>query len=600
MAYADTSIRARYQQDLEQQQWILMTVSNMKIQLLTGAIAIAMLVTAARAQEPSTRWFREARFGMFIHWGLYSRLAGEWEGKRYYGVSEWIMNRARIPVKEYERTAASFNPVHFDAEQWVRTAMDAGMKYIVITAKHHDGFAMFRSAASSFNIFDATPFKRDPLKELAAACRKHGIRLGFYYSQTQDWHEPDAVGNTWDFDPGKADFNGYLKRKCEPQLKESLTNYGDLGILWFDTPAGITPERSRQLVDWVHAYQPGCLTTSRIGNGLGDYQCLRDHQLPDGKYDKPVEALFTHNDSWGYAENDKNFRSPKEIITLLVKCSAKGTNLLFNVGPRGDGAFPPESVHDLALVGKWLRKNGPSIYGTTASPFPEVAWGAITAAPGKLFLHVIDYPPTRRLLLPGFNGHAGSVRLLADSRPLKWSVKGKDLEIILPSLPPGSLIPVVEVTYTGRLDPAQSVTLMEDLPLDLQAGDAVLTGRTILSKASWMEKFGKWKYAAYLDAWKDTLDAATWHFRSVRDDECFVELEYNLPSAQSLMEGILRIDGRQLYFHALPTGKNTGDMVMRRIGRIPVKKGMNRLSIRPLAPSDTFLHLKSVRLTPAR
>src|SRR5215472_7747177 len=226
---------------------------------------------APASQDAKMKWFREAKFGLFIHWGLYSIPAGEWKGQPIAGIGEWIMNRAKIPVTEYEQLATQFNPVKFDAEAWVQMAQDAGMKYIVITSKHHDGFAMYHSAVTKYNIYDATPFHRDPLKELAAACARHSIRFGFYYSQSQDWHEPNGAGNTWDFGPDdKKDFDQYLRDKALPQTREILTQYGPLGMIWFDTPRLMTEQRARQFTDMVRELQPNCLINGRLG-GKGDY-----------------------------------------------------------------------------------------------------------------------------------------------------------------------------------------------------------------------------------------------------------------------------------------------------------------------------------------
>src|ERR1041385_4075746 len=216
--------------------------------------------TEDAAREARLAWFRDAKYGLFIHWGLYAIPAGEWKGQSIPGIGEWIMNRAKIPVKEYEQLATQFNPVKFNAEAWVQMAQDAGMKYIVITSKHHDGFAMYRSAVSKYNIFDATPFHRDPLKELAAACAKHKLRFGFYYSQAQDWHEPNGAGNTWDFGPDeKKDFDQYLRGKAEPQVKELLTNYGPICLIWFDTARMMNGDRGQCFIDIVHQMQPACL-----------------------------------------------------------------------------------------------------------------------------------------------------------------------------------------------------------------------------------------------------------------------------------------------------------------------------------------------------
>ena len=232
---------------------------------------------AIPGRDARVQWFRNAKFGIFIRWGLYAVPAGEWKGHMFPGPGEWIMHDARIPAKEYDQLAARFNPTEFDAEAWVKFAQDSGAKYLIVTAKDHDGFAMFHSAVSRYNIVDATPFHRDPLKELASACARHGMKLGFYYSQEQDWHEPDGAGNDWDFGPaGKRDFEGYLRGKAEPQVKELLTNYGPLALMWFDPPHRMSAPRARAFVDLVHSLQPATLV-----NGLsGDFLSMAGQHHP--------------------------------------------------------------------------------------------------------------------------------------------------------------------------------------------------------------------------------------------------------------------------------------------------------------------------------
>ena len=252
---------------------ILNPILMFSLLVLSGAASLstraaqtapARAADADAAKERRLRWFREAKFGLFIHWGLYAVPAGEWKGKPVPGIGEWIMNRAQIPVREYEKLAAQFNPVKFDADAWVRVAKDAGMRYIVITSKHHDGFALFHSKVSKYNAVDATPFKRDILKELSEACARQGMRLGFYYSQAQDWHEPNGAGNTWDFGPDdRKDYDQYLRDKAEPQVREILSNYGPVCLVWFDTPRMMTPERSQRFVDIVRSIQPDCSTAIR-------------------------------------------------------------------------------------------------------------------------------------------------------------------------------------------------------------------------------------------------------------------------------------------------------------------------------------------------
>ncbi|UUZ94197.1 alpha-L-fucosidase [Paenibacillus sp. P25] len=323
-------------------------------------------------------WWREAKFGLFIHWGLYALPAGIWKGREYPGIGEWIMKRAQIPVEEYERLAQEFNPIRFSAEEWVDLAVEAGMKYIVITAKHHDGFAMFGSACSAFNIVDATPFKRDPMKELAEVCAQRGIKLCFYYSQWQDWHHPDAAGNHWDYPDQEAkSFERYMQEKGLPQIRELLTQYGPIGLIWYDTPMDITEEQSRAFAGAVRELQPDCLINSRVGHHFHDYVSTGDNMIPANIYPVDWEVPATLNDTWGYKKNDNHWKSAKELVRLLVDINRKGGNYLLNIGPRADGTVPEASVSILREVGRWMRVNGEAIYGTSPCPsFPyELSWG---------------------------------------------------------------------------------------------------------------------------------------------------------------------------------------------------------------------------------
>jgi len=261
---------------------------------------------APKSQDEKMQWFRQAKFGLFIHWGLYAIPAGEWKGQPIAGIGEWIMNRAKIPVKEYEQLATQFNPVKFNAEEWVKMAEEAGMKYIVITSKHHDGFAMYGSKVSKYNIVDATPFKRDPLKELAAACAKHGIKFGFYYSQSQDWHEPYGMGNTWDFGPDAdkdKNYDEYLRGKAEPQVKELLSNYGPVALIWFDTARLMTGDRGPRFIDIMHSMQPATLIDGRLGV-KGDYVSTGDNQIPNQVLKEDWEVPATLNKTWGFKKDD--------------------------------------------------------------------------------------------------------------------------------------------------------------------------------------------------------------------------------------------------------------------------------------------------------
>ncbi len=313
------------------------------------------------------KWFKEAKYGMMVHWGLYSLLGGEYKGEKVSSYAEWAQTYFRIPNAEYEKLATAFNPVYFNADEWVRFAKECGMKYIVVTSKHHEGFAMFKSRADKFNIVDATPFGRDVMAELAEACYKHDMKLGLYYSQDLDWHEKNGGGylsnhipnagttwdNSWDFpDEAHKDFTECFENKIMPQVEEILTGYGDLCLIWFDVPMTINASQSRRIYEAVKKYQPNCLINSRLGNGAYDYVSLGDNEIPDKLEDttgkavdmnsiggfKPspyglYETAATLNDTWGFSYHDHNWKTPEFIRSTREKLNGMGINYLINVGP---------------------------------------------------------------------------------------------------------------------------------------------------------------------------------------------------------------------------------------------------------------------------
>ncbi|GHV13231.1 alpha-L-fucosidase [Clostridia bacterium] len=315
----------------------------------------------------SKKWFQESQFGMMVHFGLYSLLGGEWKGKRMPMIGEWAQSYFRIPNQEYHQLANIFNPIYFNADEWIKLAKDAGMKYFVVTSKHHEGFALFNSRANAFNVTQATPFKRDIIAELAEACSKHGIKLGLYYSQALDWSHPHGGGmyggpnvcntswtNDWDFpDNSKKVFSICYEEKIKPQVKEILTQYGDLCLIWFDTPNGISKEQSMELYNMVRQYQPGCLVNSRIGNNVGDYSSAGDNEIPDDdKHGTLFETPATLNDTWGWKSFDDNWKPAEKVIELRKHLKDRGINYLLNVGPDHLGRMPAPAIDILREVGK--------------------------------------------------------------------------------------------------------------------------------------------------------------------------------------------------------------------------------------------------------
>ena len=329
-------------------------------------------VFAEGADTASLRWFRDAKLGLFLHWGLYSQTAGDWQGHPAEG-GEHFMLYERIPLREYARIADEFNPTDFDARRWARDARRAGMRYVVITAKHHDGFAMYDSRCSDYNIVRRTPWGRDPMKALAEACRREGLKFGFYYSLGRDWEDPDVPtnwpekggrSNTWDYpDEDAKQLPAYMKRKVMPQLRELLTQYGRIDFLWFDTPELTTPAMSRDIVRLVRELQPQCLVNSRVGNGQGDYRIV-EQRLTDAIDNRPWEACLTMGRNWCYNRYDTLYKRPDVVVRHLADIVSKGGNLLLNIGPDGQGRFPALTRPGLDALHDWLATNGEAIYAT--------------------------------------------------------------------------------------------------------------------------------------------------------------------------------------------------------------------------------------------
>lgn len=428
------------------------------------------------------KWWREARFGMFIHWGVYAQLAGNWQGHQIGRGGEWIMNRGKISVADYQQVAKTFNPVKYDAEAWVKAAKDAGMKYIVITAKHHDGFAMFKSAASKWNIADATPYGKDILQPLAAACKKYGLKLGFYYSQAQDWNNPGGAAarkvtsegwanpdsakidaytqaNTGHWDPAQttATMGEYIDKVAVPQVKELLTNYGDVAVLWWDTPTNMTDEYARKL-QAVLALQPNIITNDRLKrpNFPGDYKTPEQKIPGQAELDgRDWETCMTMNGTWGYKSYDNKWKSTETLIRNLIDIASKNGNYLLNVGPDALGQFPQASIDGLKGIGQWMKVNGEAIYATNGSPFGALPWGRCTKkvkdGNTTLYFHVFNWPTDGKLTIPGLKNKINSARMLSGGKKLTTSTTEEGLVINVPAQAPDTIATVIKVETTGTL-----------------------------------------------------------------------------------------------------------------------------------------------------
>lgn len=422
---------------------------------------------ASAEKNKRMQWWREARFGMFIHWGLYAIPAGEWKGETRH--AEWIRTTAEIPLQEYNKFVSQFNPAGFNAEVWVRTAKDAGMKYITITSKHHDGFCLWDSKETDFDVM-STPFHRDILKELADACRKiGGIKLCFYHS-IMDWHHPDYnERRTWEKNrpvegTDRKTYINYMKN----QLKELVTNYGDIGVIWFDGEwEGFwTHADGVDLYNYVRSLKPDIIINNRVDKGRGGMAGMTtaggyagdfgtpEQEIPEtGLPGVDWESCMTMNNNWGYNKADKNYKSAKDLVQKLVDIASKGGNFLLNIGPKADGTFPQESIDRLKAIGDWMKINGESIYGTTASPFEHIKWGRVTqkksADKTLLYLHVFDWPQDGLLRLNGIANNPQMVYLLATKEKLGVISNGNSVIIQLPAAAPDPVNTVIVLEVKG-------------------------------------------------------------------------------------------------------------------------------------------------------
>ena len=441
------------------------------------ALALPALVGwSADAPDRMQTW-REAKFGMFIHWGLYAQLAGSYGGKEIDNNGEWIMDRATIPVSNYASVAKDFNPVKFNANEWVAIAKRAGMRYLVITAKHHDGFAMYPSKASAFNLRDATPFKRDPLAELAAACRREGLGFGVYYSQAMDWHHPGGQppNRGW-WDPAQhGDMTNYIDTIAVPQVRELCSGYGPLFELWWDMPRNMTPALAEKLHAVVRAQQPGTILNNRLGGGVKGDIDTPEQYIPStgGPEGRDWETCMTINNTWGFKKQDTDWKSADDLLRKLLDIAHKGGNFLLNVGPTGEGEIPAACVERLEAVGRWLAQNGESVYGAAASPIPFLSWGRATRKGNVLFLHVFDWPANGELRVPMQAKVEGACLLAQPDEPLRCEAKDDVVIVHLPTAPTvPSQLPVFVVKLTLGGEPVVAPPLTRGRTSKASAGDA--------------------------------------------------------------------------------------------------------------------------------
>jgi alpha-L-fucosidase len=507
-------------------------------------------------------WWREARFGMFIHWGVYSALSGTWRGQRYDGYSEHIQRKAKIPIPVYHREVAGrFNPSDFDADTWVRLAKEAGMGYFVITAKHHDGFAMYDSQVSDATIVKATPFARDPMPDLKAACAKYGLKFGFYYSHAFDWGEENGPGNDWDYEnPGgdrmlggaawweqRPDFlpraRRYVDEKSIPQILELIRRY-DPDLLWFDTPHKLPPEENLRILAAIREASPSLPINGRLVEGLGDYENTCDMPCEFPPWQGDWEGIPTTNRSYAYNENDRSHKPASFFIRLLAKAVARGGNLLMNIGPMGNGAFDPADVQILEAMAAWWRVYGESIRGAGRTPLAVQAWGESTLKGRRLYLHVFQWPTGGELVVGGLLSDVKRACLLAaPDHDLKMKRRGDDVVVAIPDSAPDHVdsVLVLELVETPRTDPA--VLLSSAVPVNrLHVFDARLSGGLAYEDGSDTKR----RRRDTVQNWTNLDAEVAWTVRVSERGSFEVSIEYDAEAPRSQARKVEGAAGQEL------------------------------------------------------
>ncbi|BCM94260.1 hypothetical protein IAD21_06163 [Abditibacteriota bacterium] len=589
------------------------------IPVLAGTLAIAASSqaqqnTAIPSVDPHTtetkaqrdirmKWWREARFGMFIHWGLYALPAGEWRSQRSTGgfsagAGEWLMHDVKIPVADYAALAPKFNPQQFDADTWVSIAKAAGMRYIVMTAKHHEGFAMYHSQADPYNIYDATPFKRDPIAEMGAACKKVGLKFGVYYSQAQDWHQPGGAAYGGHWDPAQdGDLHAYVKNVAAPQVTELLTKYHP-AILWWDTPVDMSPEDIRSLTA-AFSQDPQLIANNRLGNGVaGDTQTPEQTIPANGYPGKDWETCMTINHTWGYKTNDLDFKSSTNLLHNLIDIASKGGNYLLNVGPDARGIIPEPEVKRLQVMGTWLKANGDSIYATAASPYKrQPADWRYTVKGNKLYLNVFSWPDDG-LTIAGLQTPVKGATVLATGQKLAVT---KDAQGTLSLSRPTTLDAVsttIELVLSGPpvvMEPVLVIQPQRDGNYQLGATTATLEGNTIsLEGPEGRNNIGYWT---------NNQDALSWRVSTPNagTSQYAVQLEYSCEPGSEGSTFAVFVDGNASGVTGTITPTNGWDdyRTMTLNGTLSLTSGMHTIRIVPKSkPGLAVMNFRTMQLKP--
>lgn len=567
-----------------------------------------------KTHDERIQWWRDARFGMFIHWGLYSLPAGEWKGKLVNGYSEHLMRKEKISKAEYLDLAHVFNPLKFNAEEWILDAKKAGMRYFIITAKHHDGFAMYNSDVSDFSVTKQTPFKRDPMAELAAAAKKHGMKFGFYYSHAFDWEHPDAPGNDWEYNnPGGDKLLGgknwfdehpewlpkavkYVDEKAIPQIKELINKYHP-DILWFDTPHKLPLSENLRMLKAIRDTDPNIVVNGRLARSasgnFGDYINTGDRPAELLTVEGDAEAIPTTNESYGYSKHDNSHKSAKFFIQLLANSASRGANLLMNLGPKGDGIFDQKDKNILDSIGTWLHKNGTAIYGTDRGQLPIPAWGVTTQKGQQIYLHVFNWPADGNLVVGGLKNEIKSAYFLTDKSKKKLAVKRLDestLNVSVPLKHQSDPDVVIVLEVNGKIEVDKARVLVPNIPENrLLAFDALQHGKKL--------GFGDGKpNRYYVSGWKaDSF--LSWDLKTLVPAKFKIFAKYIAEETGSSYE--LNIGSFSAKKSVIPSTK--GEAVLQEVGIVELSKGLHQLNVKPIeVKGEELMKLLEIQLIPVK
>lgn len=556
-----------------------------------------------KTHEERIAWWRQAKFGMFVHWGIYSLPGGEWKGKKVNGYAEHLMRKEKITRSEYLELAHRFNPLQFNADAWAKAAKDAGMRYMIITAKHHDGFAIYPSAISDFDIHDQTPFKQDPLAELSAACKKYGIKFGFYYSHAFDWEHPDAPGNDWEYNNPGGDKNlyggrewydkhpellpkavKYVNEKAIPQIKELLTKYHP-DIIWFDTPHKLPFSENLRILKAIRETAPNVVVNGRLARSsarnYGDYLNTGDRPAEFAPVTGDWEAIPTTNESYGYSRYDNSHKPAAFFIQLLAKAAARGGNLLMNIGPMGDGAIDTKDLTLLKGIGNWIKQNSESIYKVGPSPLPLQNWGVSTMQGNKIYLHVFDFPADKKLYVGGLKAVIGNVYILNSKKAVVAKRIGADdvqIDLSGVSADAANTVVVLDLKGVPQTDPV--FFMAPNIPVTrLLAFDAQLQGKGF--------GFGDGKTDRYyVENWKSPVQKLIWNVRAMEARSYDVVIKYvtgkEYGGNYKLMVNNTTVTGQKV-------NNTKNGVVTESIGRLELQQGVNTLLLEPVTVSGSEL-----------